>query len=246
MLKKFRCDLHIHTCLSPCAELDMYPTALIKKSISEHLDMIAICDHNASENVQYVMKVAEGKPIVVIPGMEITSREEVHTLALFDNIENLYQLQEVVYRSLSGMNREELFGCQAIVNEHDEVEGFNDRRLIGATKLSLHDIVETIHFLNGLAIAAHIDRESFSVLGQLGFIPEDIYFDALEISRRTGLRKAREIYSAFSSYPMIESSDAHVIEDIGKGSSIISMNEPTVAELKKHFKRYKDHVIREC
>jgi len=102
MLRAFRCDLHVHTCLSPCAEFDMYPRALIDKCISEKLDMIAICDHNASENVKYVLQVAEGKPLTVLPGMEVTSREEVHLLALFDRLDLLLQLQTVVYHHLPG------------------------------------------------------------------------------------------------------------------------------------------------
>ena len=84
MLKGFRCDLHIHTCLSPCADLDMYPTALVEKSLASGLDVIGICDHNASENVQYVIEASRGKPVHVFPGMEITSREEVHVIALFE------------------------------------------------------------------------------------------------------------------------------------------------------------------
>ncbi len=232
MLKGFRCDLHIHTCLSPCADLDMYPTALIEKSLAGGLDVIGICDHNASENVRYVIEASRGKPVHVFPGMEITSREEVHVIALFKNIDNLLQIQKVVYNSLSGTNREEIFGCQAIVNESDEVEGFNDRLLIGSTDLSLQEVVEEIHALDGIAIAAHIDRESFSVLGQLGFIPSDIRFDALEISRRTGLKEARAKYPDLRDYTFIESSDAHCIRDIGKGFTKIFMEEPSLSELR--------------
>lgn len=235
MLKEFTCDLHIHTCLSPCGDLDMYPRAIVEKCINEQLDIIGICDHNSSENIPYVIKAAQGKPITVLPGMEITSREEVHVIALFDNIDDLSELQDIVYGALRGINREEVFGCQPIVNEIDEVEGFNDRLLIGATELSLQKSVEAIHKLHGIAIAAHIDRQSFSVIGQLGFIPADIQFDALEISYQTGLSKAREKYPELSNYPFIESSDAHFMRDIGKGSTKIFMEHPTISELKMAF-----------
>lgn len=243
MLKGYRCDLHIHTCLSPCADLDMCPAALVEKSIAERLDVIAICDHNASENVEYVMKAAEGKPVHVFPGMEIMSREEAHILALLGTMDELLQIQDIVYRSLPGTNREEIFGCQAIVNELDEVEGFNERFLMGATELTVHDIVETIHRLNGVAIAAHVDRESFSVLGQLGFIPPDIGFEALEVSHITGKIKARELYPKLSDYPFIESSDAHFIEDIGKGFTTIYMEKPSISELKMAFEGHKGRHI---
>jgi len=245
MLKEFRCDLHIHTCLSPCADLDMYPSALVERSVAEGLDVIGICDHNASENVRYVIEASRGKPLHVFPGMEISSREEAHVIALFENIDDLLRVQGVVYAALSGSNREEIFGCQAIVNASDEVEGFNDRLLIGSIDLSLQEIVEEIHAASGLAIASHIDRESFSVLSQLGFIPPDIRFDALEISRRTGLKEARKMYPDLNGYPFIESSDAHFIRDIGEGSSRIFMKKSSLSEMKMALEGREGRYVRE-
>jgi PHP family Zn ribbon phosphoesterase len=245
MLKEFSCDLHIHTCLSPCGDLDMYPSAIVEKCVQAHLDIVGICDHNSSENVRYVIEAARGKPLVVLPGMELATREEVHIIALFDNESDLAKLQDIVYGALRGMNREELFGCQPIVNEKDEVNGFNDRLLIGATELSLHESLDAIHRFGGLAIAAHIDRESFSVIGQLGFIPTDARFDALEISARTGLRKGRIRYPELSDYPFTESSDAHFIGDIGKGTTTVILARPSVAELKMAFERREGRFVKE-
>ncbi|MBN2569786.1 MAG: PHP domain-containing protein [Deltaproteobacteria bacterium] len=227
MLRGYRCDLHIHTCLSPCADLDMSPSALVDKAVLEKLDVIAVCDHNASENVEYVLLAAADKPVFVFPGMEITSREEVHILALFESTKTLKNIQHIVYRSLKGTNREEIFGCQPIVNEMNEVEGFNDRLLLGATDLSLQEIVESIHKLNGVAIAAHVDRESFGIIGQLGFIPPDLGLDAIEIST-AGRKQNIEI----SGYPVITSSDAHFIDEIGGGVTTIYMETPSISELK--------------
>jgi 3',5'-nucleoside bisphosphate phosphatase len=235
MIRAFRCDLHIHTCLSPCAGLDMYPNALVGRAVAEKLDVIAICDHNASENVPHVIRAARGRGLVVLPGMEITSREEVHLLGLFDQMECLQRLQEVVYSHLPGENDESRFGCQAIVNELDEVEGFNNRLLIGATELALSDLVRHIHKLGGIAIASHIDRESFSVISQLGFIDPEIPFDALEISGRTEMAHARRKYPELSRYPFLTSSDAHRCEEIGKGFTEFFLEEPSVQELKMAF-----------
>jgi predicted metal-dependent phosphoesterase TrpH len=209
----------------------MYPEAIIAKCLTERLDIIGICDHNASENVEYVMKAARGTAITVLPGMEITTKEEVHVIALFDNIHELAAIQTFVYDSLRGMNREEIFGCQPIVNEKNEVEGFNERLLIGATGRSLRETVDEIHRHNGLAIAAHIDRESFSILGQLGFIPPDIHFDALEVSFRTGIKNAKKRYPDLADYALIESSDAHFINDIGRGKVRLHMENPTTVEM---------------
>ncbi len=231
MLKVFNCDLHIHTCLSPCAELDMHPQALVQKALNKKLDMIAISDHNASDNVPYVMAAA-GKNIQVIPAMEITTSEEVHLLALFESLSDLLKLQTVIDQHLFGENDENRFGVQAIVNELGEVEGLNNQLLIGATDLSIDSIIDTIHQLKGLAIPAHIDRESFSVLSQLGFIDDHSRFDALEISKLTGLEQGRIQYHNLSRYPFLTSSDAHFIKDIGTSTTKIIMEEPTFAELK--------------
>jgi 3',5'-nucleoside bisphosphate phosphatase len=235
MLKIFNCDFHIHTCLSPCADLDMHPQALVEKALEARLDLIAICDHNSSENVPFVMNAARGKNLNVLAGMEITTSEEVHILAIFDSLDNLAKIQKLVYRHLTGENDERRFGVQAIVNENGEVEGINQKLLIGATDLSLDKLINHIHELDGLAIAAHIDRESFSVLGQLGFIDEKTKFDALEITPATGIEKARIKYRELSNYSFIVSSDAHFLNDIGTAKTRIILQEGSVAELKMAF-----------
>ncbi|HEX7503720.1 MAG TPA: PHP domain-containing protein [Syntrophales bacterium] len=237
MIREFRCDFHVHTCLSPCADLDMYPRAVVSMSLARRLDIIAICDHNSSENVQYVIQCAKGTGLTVLPGMEITSSEEVHVLALFDKLENLTPLQDLVYRHLPGKNDEDIFGCQAIVNEHDEVEGLSERLLIGATTLPLQQIVNASRRFGGLAVAAHIDRESFGILGQLGFIPEGLALDALEISRRTGLAEARRRWPELARSAFVESSDSHIITDIGKGITRAFLEEATTAELRMAFEK---------
>jgi PHP family Zn ribbon phosphoesterase len=244
MLRAFRCDLHIHTCLSPCADLDMYPRALIEKSITEKLDVIAVCDHNASENVEYLLSLAKGKPITVLPGMEVSSLEEVHVLALFDDLSNLIKLQATVYDHLPGKNREDIFGPQVIVNDRDEVEGMNERLLIGATDLPINNIINEIHVLGGLAVASHIDRPSYSILSQLGFIDPQTPFDALEISAATGIKQARRQYPELSAHAFIKSSDAHSIIDIGRGFSTMILQKVSIRELKLAFeKRDGRHIV---
>ena len=237
MLKVFNCDLHVHTCLSPCAELDMHPMAIVQRAIDAELDMIAICDHNSSANVPYVIKAAQTSQLKVLPGMEITTSEEVHLLAIFDSLSNLTLMQNIIDQHLAGFNDEKRFGVQAIVNEIGEVEGINNQLLIGATDLSLDTLISYIHQFDGLAIAAHIDRESFSVLSQLGFIDDHADFDALEITPRTGFDQARIKYSELSNYPFIVSSDSHYIKDIGQAFTQMMLQEPTFSELKMALKK---------
>lgn len=224
--------MHIHTCLSPCAELDMHPQALVNKALAAKLDMIAISDHNASANVRHVLAAAAGKGLEVLPAMEITTSEEVHLLALFESVTDLMELQKIVDQHLFGKNDETRFGVQAIVNEQGEVEGIEEKLLIGATDLSIDALVDMIHRLKGLAVPAHIDRESFSVLSQLGFIDDNAHFDALEISKFTGIQRGRARYPNLARYPFLTSSDAHFIADIGTSTTAIVMERPTFAELK--------------
>lgn len=216
MLREFRADLHIHTCLSPCGSLAMVPGAIVEEALKRGLDVIGICDHNSAENAVAVRKAAEKTRIAVLGGMEIASEEEVHVLALFDEDEELFKLQKRVYDSLPGVNDERVFGEQVVVNENDEVVEINERLLVGATTLPLGSIVEEIHSLSGIAIASHVDRESFSIIGQLGFIPEGLELDALEVSPRSTLDEARSAFPEVRAFRLVTFSDAHYPEDIGK------------------------------
>ena len=234
MLRPFKADLHIHTCLSPCTELDMSPKRILTSARKKGLDIIGICDHNSSENALAVMKAAQKMNIHVFPGMEVTSQEEVHVLALFDGIENALELQKLVYKNLPGENDEEAFGMQVVVNEKEEVEGFNNKLLIGATTIPLDEVIRLIHSFSGVAIASHIDRVSFSIIGQLGFIPDNLELDALEISPHISLEEARKRY--VYDYPLTCSSDAHFPDDIGKGFTSFLLEDITVAEIKMAFR----------
>jgi PHP family Zn ribbon phosphoesterase len=234
MLKPFKADLHIHTCLSPCTELDMSPKRILTAAKKKEIDIIGICDHNSSENSLAVMKAAKSMNISVFPGMEVTSQEEVHVLALFDKIENALKLQEHVYENLPGENDENAFGMQVIVNEKEEVLGSSDKLLIGATTIPLEKILQTIHSFDGIAIASHIDRESFSVIAQLGFIPDNLELDALEISPAITREEAKKRYS--DNYPITCSSDAHYPDDIGKAFTSFQLKDSTLSEVKKALK----------
>ncbi|MEW6096402.1 MAG: PHP domain-containing protein [bacterium] len=232
MFKIFNADLHIHTCLSPCSDLDMTPKRIINEVKLKYLDIIGICDHNSCENVIITKEIANIQGIKVIGGIEITSSEEVHILALFDNDEELLKLQEIVYENLDGINDEKAFGTQLVVNEHDEVVAHNKKLLIGATKLPVKKWVDLVHSLNGLVIASHIDREGFGIIGQLGFIPDDLKLDGLEISPKITFKEAKVTINEANNFPVITGSDAHHLEDIGISFTRFLIKEPSVKEIK--------------
>jgi PHP family Zn ribbon phosphoesterase len=236
MLKPFHADLHMHTCLSPCAELDMTPREIVKVSIERGLNIIAVTDHNSAENAGAAIRAAEGTGLNVLAGMEITSSEEVHILALFEFPDHAGLMQDIVYENLpSGENDERLYGHQVIANEHNEVIGFNNRLLISATNLTARRILELIASFGGISIASHVDREAFSVLSQLGFIPEDLRFDAVELSPRMSRESAEATFGALKDFPWVSFSDAHYVKDIGNRITTFNMKEPTFQEIRQAF-----------
>lgn len=212
-----KADMHIHTCLSPCAEVTISPKRAVEKAYHAGLTMIFITDHNSAENAAAAMKAAEKYDnMKVYPGMEITSREETHTLALFENISNAYAMQDAVYKFLPDAFSEKEYSEQVNANENDEVEGFCRKSLFSAVDLSIDEIINLIHKNNGLAVAAHIDRMSFSVISQLGFIPDNIRYDALEVSPNMPIDKAKTAYQEYSDkYNFVKGSDSHWLDNIG-------------------------------
>jgi predicted metal-dependent phosphoesterase TrpH len=234
MLGEFSVDMHVHTCLSPCAADEMVPSMIIAAARERGLDGLAICDHNSAENVEAVRRAGQKAGIVVLGGMEITSSEEVHVLGIFDNEEGLAAIQETIYDNLPGKNDAIAFGPQDVVNEDDESVGTNDRLLIGATTLECGRVVELIHSNGGIAVASHIDREAFSVLGQLGFISPDAGFDALEISARVSPDDAGRYRS--HQLPLVQSSDAHYPADVGKVFTVFTLDSLSVRELGMAFR----------
>ena len=232
-MKEYKMDLHIHTCLSPCAQPDMLPTAIIKRTKEENLDAIGICDHNSAENVSAVRKAGEREGVRVLGGMEICSSEEVHILTFFEDDDALFEMQNIVYENLSGENDEGYLGEQLIVDEDDRITGSIKKLLIGATSIGIDKIVELVHSLGGLAVASHIDRDSFSIIAQLGFIPEELPLDALELSWRCESRKVNH-YKSYG-LPLVKSSDAHFLSDVGKVNTRFLLSVPSFSEVAMAF-----------
>ncbi len=243
-MKYYKADLHIHSCLSPCAEIDMTPRRIIDAALDKGLHIIAVADHNSAENTGVAVRTGRDEGITVLPAMELTSQEEVHVLAIFNSEQNVAAMQEVVYDTLqSGINDEFGIGYQLVVNELDEILDYNKRLLIGATSLSLSELVKNIHAFGGIAVASHIDRQNFSVISQLGFIPDDVSFDALEISYAMDLADAAKQFGSYTGIPWVTSSDAHSLGDIGRRCTTFLLNEPTFEEIALAFKGERKIVI---
>jgi len=232
-LRRFRADLHIHSCLSPCGELTNYPRRIVRRAVEAGLDIIAISDHNTAENAAAALQAAEGTGLTVLPGMELTSEEEVHILGVFKSMDDIRPVQDEIFRNLPEVPTKKAFvQDQVVVNQDDEVMGFSPRCLLAATRLDVHEIVALIHRFGGLAIASHIDKGAFSIISQLGFIPSDIELDALEVSPLMTIAEARTAIPMNASIPLVRFSDAHRPEDIGRTSTDFLLAAPSFEEIR--------------
>lgn len=229
-------DLHIHTCLSPCGDRKMVPSLIAGAAVLAGLDGIAVTDHNCAANVRAVREAGGEYGLSVMGGMEITTAEEVHVLSWFDDDDALLDLQAFVARHLDGRNDPDFFGEQLVVNANDEVIDQVESLLIGATDLSLEDVVTAVHRRGGLALAAHIDRPSYSVVSQLGFVPADVPFDGIEISSHGAvidIGGGKLTGGAPAGAQAVSFSDAHFLEDIGRSSTWFRVECISVMELGK-------------
>lgn len=236
-MKAFLADLHIHTALSPCAADEMTPPAIVRAALEAGLEMIAICDHNAATNTAPTQAAAADAGLAVLAAMEVTTSEEVHVVGLFPDSAAARAAADVVRATLpdadaSYYNR---FGPQHELDADGRVLAMEPKMLAGASGLDLAATVALIHEHAGLAIAAHVNRPSFSVLSQLGLFPPGVAFDAIEVFTPSGpqaLPEAAVVESlAAHGLPIIASSDAHHPGDIGRCRTALTLETPTFEEL---------------
>lgn len=229
---KIYIDLHIHTALSPCGDNDMTPNNIVNMAKLKGLDAIAITDHNSCENAAACIEAGKSAGILVIPGMEIQTREDVHALCLFRDIESAMTFQNLVYNSLPQLkNKPNVFGEQILFDCSDNIIGINDRLLLTSSNISFNEACNLVKKLKGAFIPAHIDRNSFSVIFNLGFIPDNLPIKTVEYSNYEDLRKMKDSKSIKPDYRFIKSSDAHYLWDILERESFIDVDELTISNI---------------
>ncbi|MCX7921639.1 MAG: PHP domain-containing protein [Clostridia bacterium] len=225
-------DLHIHSALSPCADNEMTPNNIVNMAFIKGLDIIAVTDHNSAENLQAISDCANQRNIVFIPGMEVETREEVHLVCLFPDVQTALKMQDIVYKALPALeNREDVFGQQLIMDEEDNIVGQSKRLLITAADLGIDEVFDTVEGLDGVVLPAHIDRDSYSIISNLGIIPDNLKARYLEISRACDGERYKEQNAHLHRFSLLKSSDAHMLEDILERSSFIEVEERSVKGL---------------
>ena len=243
-MKTYRADLHVHTVLSPCADVEMIPPLIVQQAIEKNIDIIAITDHNASANVRAVEKAAEGTKLTVLPGMEVQSREDVHLLTLFEDIEALETWQVQVDKSLPNLlNDAEYFGEQFVVDETGDYIRSESRLLLNSTNFSIDEIFERVTTLGGIVIPAHVERISYGLFPSLGLISDEWNVLALEISRRTTPEKVAVTFPATRKYPLIQSGDVHRLDEF-LGTTVFTLSSPTLMEIRMAFNHIDGRSVR--
>lgn len=228
-------DFHIHTLLSPCAEIEMTPHHIVMQAAEYGVQLLAVTDHNASANAVAAVQAGERYGVKVFPGMEVECREEAHIVALFDNLKQLRRWQKIVDFSMRGLkNIPERFGAQFVVDDDDNFVAEEERMLLGPLQLSAQEVVRKVNEIGGLCLAAHIDRPAYSLLMQLGFIPPDMGLFGVEISRNSLAELTQlKLKRLASDLPYVTNSDAHrMLEFLEGPKNRITIEEATVAELK--------------
>lgn len=210
-------DLHIHSALSACADDDMTPNNILNMAIIKGLDVIAICDHNSCKQQPAIAKAAMDKPIKVIFGVEVTTSEEVHVLCYFNNLADCMGFDrwlETVILPIE--NNEKFFGKQLVYDENDEIIDKVSVCLSLATSASLKEVIDKAYLCGGRCVFAHAIGKSHGIIRQLGFIPDDISVDGIEVTEHKHQIELSRTHPRFENTLWFSNSDAHQLIDINE------------------------------
>lgn len=234
MLKPYWVDLHVHTVLSPCGDLEMGAPEIVQKAREAEIDIIGISDHNMCENFPAVLAAADGSP-VVLPCVEIQSAEDVHILCVFPDYDTALACKEWLWQRIRPIpNDVEYFGYQLVVDENNNIIREEETLLIQGAAYEVDQIVAKVQEVDGLAILAHVDRQAFSYTTSLGPPPADYPADAFELSRRLNSTEAEEWRHRYPRRTFIRSSDSHMLDGISRANCTkMMLAEPSFEEVKK-------------
>lgn len=228
-MHKLSYDLHIHSCLSPCGDDDMTPANIVNMAKLLELDVIAVTDHNSCRNLSAVYSYAQKNKILAIPGMELCTMEEVHVLCFFMDLGNAMAFDKYVYERLIKVpNREDIFGKQEIYNYEDIKLEDEPNLLINATEISFDSLDEIMKEFKGVYVPAHVDKDSNSLLSNLGFVPPDSIFRSVEIKNMEKKQELCMKHPYFSKCNIISNSDAHCLGLINEAVNFLEVREKSV------------------
>lgn len=233
---KVKYDLHIHSALSPCAEDEMTPNNILNMAEVNGLHVIAVTDHNSVGNIRALAQCAEDKSIVVVPGIEVESAEEVHICCLFPNVEAAEEMGDFVREHLMPVkNKRDVLGRQQLFDSSDRFLGEEEQMLLFSSTLTSEEIFQMAEKLGGCAFFAHVDRTSYSVLSVLGGFPQETDRRVVEVSDSQTGRDFALHKDELGEKLLLFSSDSHRLADINRGTNEIEVktdnNELTASDI---------------
>ncbi|MDR1915310.1 MAG: histidinol-phosphatase [Synergistaceae bacterium] len=232
-LEYFWVDLHIHTVLSPCGELEMGARDIVERARKSRLDIIAISDHNTCENYPAVASIASGNP-VVFPAIEAQSSEDIHVLSIFPDYDAAMLFKEWLWLKMpSTPNRPDVFGHQVVVDSNDDIVRMEDVLLLQGAGYDVDTIVRRSGEHGAITLLAHVDRPSFAYPAVLGPFPDDYPVDAFELSCRLNSDEAEEWRKKYPKRTFIRSSDSHTLDTMSRGNCAkMLLGAPTFEEIR--------------
>lgn len=234
-MSRYHCDLHIHSCLSPCGDEDMTPGNIVGMARLNGLNIVALTDHNSTANCPAFFRLAKAHGIIPVAGMELTTSEDIHVVCLFRDLDSAMDFGAYVDANRFKLKNEpDIFGRQIIVDGDDEPLGEEEYLLINASYLSLEDAYREVLSRGGVCYPAHIDRSSNGIVAMLGDFPPEPPFTAFELSDIASLEECLEKHPILTERGLcyVASSDAHYLTDISEeGFAIDIEDEPYSSDL---------------
>ena len=233
-MNHYAVDLHIHSLLSPCADLYMSPQVIVERAVSKRLDAIAVCDHNSLHQLPVLQTLCEQANLTLFNAGEITTKEELQLLAVLPDQSSCCHMQTFIDHHIIKLPySSQLMGEQVWVDANEQIDGEGEGYLNAPLKASLEEVVHFIHSVDGLAVAAHVDRPSYSIRSQLGFIPKGLILDGVEYHNKERLKQMILLQPSLNEKALYTASDAHFPEQIGSNKSILRSKDLSFDELRK-------------
>ena len=227
-MPKFYYDLHLHSCLSPCGDMDMTPNNIVNMAKLLGLDVIALTDHNTCLNCEAAMKVGDEVGVSVIPGMELTTAEDIHAVCLFPTLEKALAFSQYVDENrIHIRNKPNIYGRQVIMNENDEEIGEIEDLLLPASFIGMYEAYRKVKEFGGICYPAHIDRDSLSILAVLGEIDPYCGFKTAELADISRLDELKAQHPILEGMNIITCSDAHYLENMKDAQNTLELPELT-------------------
>ncbi len=235
-MNRYYYDLHMHSCLSPCADSDMTPANIAGMSYISKLDIVALTDHNSSKNCPAFFKAASSYGIIPIAGMELTTSEDIHMVCLFEQLKAALDFDESLnpYR-LKIKNNTSVYNPQRVMDEEDKIIEVVENLLSPSVMLTIEDAYEMATSMGAVCYPAHVDRQSNSVIAILGDLPEDIPFNCAEFAHEQNIDEFIKNYPSLSGKRVILGSDAHALTMIKDRRAYFELEGNSNEEVRRHL-----------